>query len=375
MKILFLNHSMRCGGAERVTANLANEWASRGREVVIATLTSTEGDFYELDGGVRRVALNLEAASRTKVAGMLQNIRRLLAVRRVMRTEKPDVVIGVMTVPSILAIIAGIGLDLSVIATEHNHPPMLPVGALWDCLRRWTFRHASAVIALTGETAAWLEKHCKCPNVSVIPNPVFVPTAGAEPELLPQDIVAADDRLLLAVGRLVPQKGFDLLIKAFAKIHATTPQWKLVILGEGPQREALQAIARECGVEGTIEMPGKAGNIGDWYERADLYVLSSRFEGFSLTLAEAMASGCPAVSYDCDVGPRDIVRHDIDGVLVSEVGSETALADALLDVMTDERRRLRMAANAGDVANRFAPARIIAQWNDLFTKSEMNRRA
>lgn len=367
MKILFLNHSMRCGGAERVTANLANEWVAQGCDVNIATFEPLAADFYKLDSRVARVELQLASSSSGMLGGLAANFRRLAAVRRLLKHERPNVVIGVMTVPSILAILAGIGLPLKVIATEHNHPPMLRMNAVWETLRGLTFKHAAAVAALTTETSIWLQRHCKCRNVSVIPNPVALPIEALEPRLLPGKFITADSRLLLAVGRLTPQKGFDLLIQAFGKICSRVPNWKLVILGEGEERKKLQVAISENGLADSILMPGRAGNIGDWYSRTDLYVMSSRFEGLPMTLAEAMGSGCAAVSYDCDVGPRDIIRAGVDGLLVSPVGDIDALAEALLKLMTDDQERQRMAHRASDVAERLAPTEILSQWHRLFS--------
>ncbi|KVU93609.1 glycosyltransferase family 4 protein [Burkholderia ubonensis] len=366
MKIVLLNHSMRCGGAERVTANLANNWAERGCDVTVATFVSSDADFYKLDNRVARVDLALAGASSGVLDGMLANVRRLAAVRRLFKDRRPDVVIGVMTVPSVLGILGGIGLRLKVIATEHNHPPMLRMNAVWETLRSLTFRHADAVVALTAETGAWLERHCRCRNVSIIPNPVALPMEVMEPRLAPLETISADTRLLLAVGRLAPQKGFDLLIQAFERIHERVPGWKLVILGEGDARGTLQSAIAERGLDDLVLMPGRAGNIGEWYGRADLYVMSSRFEGLPMTLMEAMGSGCAAVSFDCDVGPRDIIRDGVDGVLVSPAGDVGALADALLKLMVDHRERERMASMANGVAAKFAPSRILSLWEQLF---------
>lgn len=366
MKILFLNHSMRCGGAERVTANLANEWVLDGTSVAIATFSDTNSDFYELDERIERLEIQLAGASNGLIRGLFANVSRLCAVRQAIKRTRPDFVVGVMTVPSILAILAAIGLNTKVIVTEHNHPPMLRMSAMWEHLRRLTFRHAASVIALTKETANWLERNCRCKNVRVIPNPVAVSERETAPVLRPNDVVQRNTQLLLAVGRLTRQKGFDLLIEAFSRIHRKVPSWQLAIVGEGELRADLEKMVVERQLGDSIVLPGRAGNIIDWYRRADLYVLSSRFEGFSLTLAEAMANGCPAISYDCDVGPRDIIRDGVDGRLVSPPGDVAALADELLSLMTDEPQRLQFAKAASDVAVRFAPDRIANQWRELF---------
>jgi glycosyltransferase involved in cell wall biosynthesis len=113
-------------------------------------------------------------------------------------------------------------------------------------------------------------------------------------------------------------------------------------------------------------MPGRAGNVGDWYDSADLYVLTSRFEGLSNTLLESMASGLAAVSFDCDTGPREIIREGVDGVLVRPNGDVPALCKALDAVMRNDADRVRMAQAATDVRDRFSAARVLQKWQELF---------
>jgi glycosyltransferase involved in cell wall biosynthesis len=114
-----------------------------------------------------------------------------------------------------------------------------------------------------------------------------------------------------------------------------------------------------------INMPGTVGNVGDWYEAADLYVLTSLFEGFPNSLLEAMAYGLPAVSVDCDAGPRDIVRHGVDGLLVPQ-DNPAALVNALQRLMDDNRLRDTYAAKAVEVRQRFSILSMVSQWQRLF---------
>lgn len=171
---------------------------------------------------------------------------------------------------------------------------------------------------------------------------------------------------LLGVGRLHPDKGFDVLIDAYARLAGRFPDWDLLILGEGDERARLAAQAEAAGLAGRVYMPGRGGNVADWYESADLYVLSSRFEGLSNTLLEAMASGLAPVSFDCDTGPREIVREGVDGLLVRPVGQADALADALAGLMSDPQARARLAAEAVTTRERFSAARVLGLWQQLF---------
>ncbi|SAK63932.1 glycosyltransferase family 4 protein [Caballeronia ptereochthonis] len=366
MKILMFIYCMHCGGAERTTASLANEWVARGADVTVVSIESTDVDFYPLHPAVRRIALNAASVSPGALAALGANFERVRALREVLRELKPDVVLGIMTVASVLAILATRGLPCKVIATEHTHPPMLPLSRTWQQLRRWTFRSADLVVALTGDSKHWLEKNCECTDVCVIPPPFTLPIPRLEPTLMPDAVVGRDRRVLLAVGRLSEEKGFHNLIDAFSSIVSTVSAWDLVIVGEGDERPALQKQIDDADLRDRIHLPGRAGNIADWYERADLYVLSSRFEGFPMALTEAMASGIAAVSYDCDCGPRDIIRHGENGLLVKEVGDTRMLAEALQRLMLSDVERLRLATRAAGLRESFSLDKAISLWRDAF---------
>jgi glycosyltransferase involved in cell wall biosynthesis len=371
LRIAIAIHSMSAGGAERVAATLANAWSARGHQVAIVTLAPESLDSYPLHPDVKRIALGLAWKSGSIAAAIGFNMRRIGALRRVLRQLSPDVVLAMMTTSNVLAVLAMLGSGVPVVTSERTHPGSSPIGRLWGMLRRYTYPHAQAVVALTRESAEWLETHCPGSRTTVIANPISWPLTAAEPRKDPGDTVASGRRMLLAVGRLSPEKGFDCLIRAFARVADAHSQWDLVILGEGPERPRLERHVEQSRVGARIHLPGRAGNIGDWYARADLFVLSSRFEGFPNALVEAMSYGCPAVSFDCDTGPRDVIRPDVDGLLVAPARGEDGLADALSQLMSDDDRRRQMGARARDVRERFSLASICQQWEALF--SELQR--
>lgn len=355
---------MSSGGAERVAANLANAWAAQGRAVTLLVTFSGRGTcFYPLADQVNLVFL----ADILSVGGKGKNYWwRFLALRRFIREIQPDAVVSFLTNVNVAAILASLGLRRRVIVSERIHPPQFPVGQLWEVLRRLTYPWAFRVVMLTRESLAWLESNVSGAAGVMIPNPVQYPLPkGAQP-LLPERIVSTERKLLLAVGRMDKQKGLDWLLASFAALAPQYPAWDLVVLGEGPERNALEQQVVKLGLQGRVILPGQAGNMSDWYARADLYVMTSRFEGFPNTLIEAMAHGCAAVSYDCDSGPRDIIRHEQDGLLVSPVGSIPALTSALARLMSDEAERKRMAARAVEVRERYSMERVLAMWDVLF---------
>ncbi len=362
--LMIVIHSLRGGGAERVAADMAAWWVAHGCRVSIVTQTSAADDAYALPEGVQRHALSLAGESGGPVRALWGNLRRIRALRRLIQQQRPAIVLGMMTRASILAVIAARGQGCRVIATEHTHPPIQSLPAAWLRLRRWAYPRADAVIALTQGTAQWLDAHVPGVRAQVIPNAVRWPLIEGEPVRDPAR--APGRRRLLAVGRLHPVKGFDCLLRAFAQIAGPFANWDLTILGEGAQRAELEALRDELGLRGRVSLPGRVGNMAAWYGASDLYVLSSRAEGLSNTLLEAMASGLPCVAFDCDTGPREIIRDGIDGVLVRPVQDPDALAAGLCELMVNPGLRARHAGRALDVRDRFGTARIMALWEQVF---------
>ena len=138
-----------------------------------------------------------------------------------------------------------------------------------------------------------------------------------------------------------------------------------MIVGEGPERESLESKRQRLGLSDRFYLPGRAGNPGDWYARADLFVMSSHFEGFPNTLVEAMAHGLPAVSFDCDTGPADIIREGVDGYLVNPDEGATGLANAIRSLVEDENKRRCMSQQAVSVRDRFAAKKIMVAWDEV----------
>ena len=366
MRLIIFISSMRGGGAERVTANLANHWAAQGWKVTIVTLALLSDDFYELSPAVTRIALALDGNSRNSLVGIVQNLRRVLAIRRVLRQIQPDIALGMMTTANVLLAIASLGLtQIRTVGSERTHPPQNPLGTVWERLRSYSYARLDAVVAQTNEGAEWLKAHTSAQRVVAIPNPVGWPLASHLPQLAVKNVCRTGRSLLLAVGRLSDEKQFGLLLDCFGSLASRHPDWDLVILGEGLLRSALERQAKEAGLEKRVFLPGKAGNVGDWYQHADLFVLSSRFEGFPNTLVEAMAYGLPTVSFDCDTGPRDIIRHQVDGLLVSPMNANSLTA-ALDQLLGDGALRQCFAARAVEVRERFAMEGIANKWERLF---------
>lgn len=363
MRLTLVIFSLSCGGAERVFSTMANYWAVKGKEVTLITLASESTDFYTIHPQVKRVALGLTASSAHLWEALRNNVRRLKRLRQAIRTSEPDIVISFMDRTNVLTLLAGLDLDRPVIVSIRTDPRQHRIGRVWTVLRRLLYPRANAVVVQTDEVRCWVQRFVRKEVVYTIPNPVTLTVY--EPDRTAHSLHR--ERTIMAMGRLGPEKGFDLLLQAFAQCAAKHPDWSLMILGEGPERGRLELLAGECGVANRVSVPGLIREPVKLLRHADLFVMSSRFEGFPNALLEAMACGLPVVSFDCPSGPRDIIRDGVDGVLVEPEDVE-ALAAAMQRLISDEIERKRIGTHAVEVGERFSLKKVMELWERVLDR-------
>lgn len=359
MKVMLVTYSMMAGGAERVAATLVNYWAERGHEVSLVTITSSASDFYHLQTRVERVGLDLGRPSYGWRQSLANNFRIIRRLRSVMRTIRPDVVLSFVDLVNLRVLLAAAGTGIPVVVEEHTDPTQYSAGRLAAGLRRVLYPRAGAVVVLTKDIAQWASAIAGPASVHVIPNPVGEQFRARQTDA-PQQAGK-----VMAVGRLAPEKGFDLLIRAFAGCADAHPDWKLEILGEGPQRPHLEGLARELGIDEKVVLRGAVKDTHLALQQSDLFVLSSRFEGFPMALLEAMACGLPVIAFDCRSGPREMIQNGVNGVLVPP-NDVNALTRAMSQLMGAAEERRRLGQRAVLVAEHFSLAKVDQMWRSLF---------
>lgn len=353
LRVMSVLPSMVHGGAERVVARLSTQLSVLGNCCSIVMLRE-ETVFYEMDPSVELFsAVPKRMAHANKVlAGMMQ----LVSLVRHGRRWRPDVMIGVMTYSAVMTTLAARAVGARAIVAERVSP------ALWDrhglslrMLRNRMYKMCDGFIAQTAAASEAAKRWLPAERIRVIPNPARAITAyPAVPR----------EKIVLNVARLDRKKRQKELIETFAALNA--PEWKLAILGDGKLRVELEATVRKLGVESKVILAGAVADVDHWLARSAIFVLSSESEGLPNALIEAMSAGMACISYDCETGPRELIRHGENGMLVP-VGDTGALAAALQRLMVDPAWRNTLGAEAKKIAERLDHG-LIARQLQLFCR-------
>jgi GalNAc-alpha-(1->4)-GalNAc-alpha-(1->3)-diNAcBac-PP-undecaprenol alpha-1,4-N-acetyl-D-galactosaminyltransferase len=358
MKLTLVSSSLNVGGAERVMSIVANYWAAQGWQITILTFDDGGSPpFYDLDCRIDLQPLGIRSQDgfRFSVSSVSYNLRRIQVLKQAIVASQPDLVISFVNTTNILTLLACRGLKVKTIVSEHVHPTFSQLNKITQLLQQSTYQQADLVTVQTHAALSFFPTDRY--KTFVIPNPVVLPRS--EPI---QSQLYTDDRHLLAIGKLIPQKGFDLAIKAFAQVAQKYPEWTLTILGEGDLRSELEKLCLELDIEDRVFMPGVVKNIDAHLRKADIFILPSRFEGFPITLCEAMACGVPVIASNCLSGPREIIHDGIDGMLVAPE-NVSALVTGLNQLMSDPGKRQYLSHHAPKVLDRFGIEPVMTIWH------------
>ena len=369
MRIALISPTLTGGGAERVASLLSNDWVSKGESVTAITFEAP-GTLpgYALDARVSLRQIDGLNRDSGHVARIVTNFNRLARLRRLLKEIDADVAVAFTTEANVVTLCAARGLGVPVIISERNQPDRPGLGRFRQTARRLTYSFADVIVMQTQEIALWARQRFKVP-VHVLPNPVRL---DARNERVAVDIT--DRRGIVAAGRLVPQKGFDILVAAFAKVAPKHSDWRLTIYGEGPSRFALETQVREADLQQRVTLPGFVTGVDAALQTAGVFVLSSRYEGYPNALLEALAASCPVVAANCPGGVSEILGANEFGMLVPNEDSE-ALAAALGQMMSRPELREHYASKARRGVEYLGAAVIGARWLEVFELLQRKHRS
>ena len=351
--------SLGMGGAERVVQVLAQEFGELGHDVTVVT-TTRRADFYRLAEGVQRIRLDLSGKppgqafeGRLGPRAVVDGMKALREMRNAIREAQSDLVISFLEDVNVITLVSCLGIA-PVVVTEHADARRHGTRLIWRSLRRVLYAWAAALVSVSEGVDArfsWVNADRRF----VIPNPL--------PQLLNEFKVVETGapRTITAMGRLTWEKGFDLLLEAFARIAPEHRDWRLDIIGEGPERRALEGLVSQLRLGNQVSLLGGLEMPFPKLARAEFFVLSSRSEGFGNVVAEALACGLPVVAYDCASGPSEIVINGHNGLLVPPEDVDR-MADALNTMMVDSDLRSSMRSNARRSVEHLKAQQVASLW-------------
>lgn len=339
------------GGTERVCSLIANGLAKIGYKVIITSISEGTSPFYPLHSSIKVTTL-FPLPGRYLYRTPIISYR----IRKLLKRYEIDTLISVESMSILFSLPAIQGLDIKHICWEHfNFKSDLGKPAR-RVARQLAAHFCDAIVTLTErDRSYWLNGTFHKSQIIAIENPSPFP---------PQEIIQKDsNKTVISVGRLTHQKGFDNLLKAWVKVIKTNPEWRLIIVGEGKDKQNLANFIHEHDLSNSVSLVGNTTNISEFYRKADIYCLSSRYEGFPMVLLEALSFSLPVVSFDCDTGPAEIL-NDTGSLLVSPNNNEK-LASALIELMNDDDKRAEIAVKSFKKSYMYQPKNIIEKWIKL----------
>ncbi|MER6945228.1 glycosyltransferase family 4 protein [Nonomuraea sp. NPDC000554] len=371
IRILLL-HAYGMGGTIRTVFNLASYLAKEHDVEIVSILKEAEEPFFPIDPRVKfRFLDDRLNPSPDPLRAMLSkmpsrlippeesahhrfNLWTDLKLARYIRSLDTGVLMA--TRPGLNLAMAQLALP-SVITVGQEHVALRTQAESVQELIKWRYRRFDALVTLTkADLRDYRNTLPKKPKkLARIPNAV-PPMTG--------DLAKLDSKIVIAVGRITRLKGFHRLITAWETVAAAHPDWTLRIFGAGPQEDNLRAQIAEAGLEGKVELPGPTSDVGAELEKASVFVLSSRHEGFPMTILEAMAKGLCIVSFNSPHGPKEMITDEVDGILVKP-RTNANLATSIMRVIEDEELRRKLAAGALETARTYDVDAVGAQWDEL----------
>ncbi|GAA0407398.1 hypothetical protein GCM10009530_69560 [Microbispora corallina] len=366
------NNVEELGGLQRWAHQIGRLLAERGHRVRLVGVTHADHPhdygrdtpyeisvLYERPPAPRwrpRTALDrLDAAAWTRMAVRRAGMRRAAGrLTEIFRTAGPGAVVIAAQVWAMEWVALADTRGMTVVGMSHESYAATRASSRYERVKRY-FSGADAFLALTREDAdAWAV--AGMPAAAAMPNPLHVHPART---------ASLDERVVVWLGRMSYEKGLDLLLEAWARVAPRYPGWRLRLYGSGSEEPGIRALASELGVDGGVEFAGPTHDLERALTGGSVFALSSREEGFPMSVMEAMAYGLPVVAFDCAPGVRELVAHEAAGLLVPP-GDTAGFAGALTRLMEDDELRRRLGGAARESVRRFSPDAVVDRWERLF---------
>ena len=354
MKLAFYINSIHEGGAERVITNLATHFSNIDYQVILITSFYDKWE-YPYGEKIKRMVLEDKEENSNRI---VKNVSRIIRLRKILKKERPDCLISFMAEPNYRALLACCGLNTKCIISVRNDPKIEYPGKIGWFLGHFLLPIADGCVFQTLDAKIWFPKRLQKKG-TIIYNAV-------------EDAFYHVDRkpvnnLIVACGRLEEQKNYPLLINAFAKVAEEISDLKLFIYGDGTLKNKLVDLIKKNNLENKVYLKGQTNNVVDSLEKADVFVLSSLYEGMPNALMEAMAVGVPCISTDCPCGGPKMLFDGEGGILVAN-NNQIELEKAISSVLTNDEKKDLLGRQAKIKAEIFSSSNIYRRW-ELFIKN------
>lgn len=344
-RYIFFIGTLRNGGAERVVSMLANQMAEQGMPVEILTFYDRPV-FYDVSPKV--MLTSVEKHQKGKVKGFFW-------IRRYFR-DNAKAVISFLAPFNMMSIPATFGTKVPIVVADRNDPTKVPSNFFVRKLRDFLYLFADGVVLQTEDNRAYFHKRIR-EKSAVIYNPVTMN------DQIGIALDAAKEKIIVSAGRLTRQKNQEMLIRAFSEIVKKYPEYKLVIYGEGPDRETLQSLITSLNLQEQVILPGNVSDLHDRMKTAEMFVLSSDYEGMPNALIEAMCIGLPVISTFVS-GTRELIDPEKNGILVN-CADEGQLTEAMEDLILNPKKRSFFASENVKLAEKLKIDVITGKWLDV----------
>lgn len=349
-RYLFFVGTLGNGGAERVISILSSQMAERGMDVEVLTYYDRPV-FYKVNPKVKITAVE-------KCTGKSSKIANLLWIRKYFK-ENAKIVISFLAPFNIMALVAKLGTGVPMIVADRNDPTKVPTNTVVRKLRDYLYMFADGIVLQTEKNKAYFNRIVRKKAV-VIYNPVDIK------EYTGAALKTPKAKTVVSAGRLMKQKNQKMMIDAFSAVLKKYPDYQLIIYGEGPYREELELHVQQLGISEKVILPGSTTQLYNKIKSAEIFLLSSDYEGMPNALIEAMCMGIPVISTKVS-GATDLIFHGENGLLV-EVGDISGFTAAIETMIADGDKRYEMAVEAVKLSEKLLPERILEQWQEIIRR-------
>lgn len=353
-KIMFYISSLAKAGAQRVILNLTESLLSKGHQVTIVT-TAVVGNEYELPKGAVRIISDIQGEEIT--SNRIVNLKnRFSKLRNIWKKERPDVIVSFIGKNNFMAILTSLGLSIPVVTSVRGEPKEEFYSSMMELLAKTLMGLSTGIVLQTPDAKKYFPKWIQKKAV-ILENPL-------NPEFIEEYYDGERKPEIVSVGRIDSNKNQKLIIDAFYQIADEFPEVKLILYGDGEDREKLLQYVQESPYSGRIYLPGAISDVKERIKKAKVFVLSSNTEGMPNALMEAMALGIPCVSTDCPCGgPKMLMEGKENGILVP-VGNSEKMAEAMGTILQDDVLWDKYSKNAYQVTKSLNPETVNRKWEE-----------